>query len=1086
MPKTASQLVPLKTQLANNLSLYRFADSTTDFNGSVAYQDYVFDMTGSQHLLSNPLQPNSVLTAGSTGAGPVGVSTTTLPTTTMTTPTNLTLTINNSYSTTTGLNTHVVRPRYYFVFVDSSNRESQAMAIDFNYPVGTTSGSASFNITWPTRTNGTEYAYVYKNSVGSTSGMSRVRIDYGTSSYTDNQSYTVSMSSSGSNSASWYFSLSPNSQSTAATASTAYVTAIATTTGGSWKASYYSYAVSAYNALGETLVTAEANANINGAPIIQGVSSGAMSAVTLTPSTATGALPAGKYYYKVTTWTDANYGGLGPAYTGVGNTESLPCTEVNATLGATGQITLSWTAPTNAQGFAIYRSNDLVNPTLSTAVASASGGTIPATTTYYYVVTATNANGETMASNELSATTGGGSTNSIALTWVRTPGAYGYKIYRGTGAGAENTLIGTVGLGATVTFTDTNITGTAATPPGANTATGVGLETYINQVGSPVATSYVDNGSANNSNNSGFMPPAVYQGRLSYSSVQASWTAPSAGTPTSYRLYRNSGTGTVNSSNNCNYYDNASTTYTDTGAAVTGTRYPNAANLTSNQNIVTVGRYMLLPTPVSSSSPYPYITRIGATFTPVAGKQYRFFIFDASSQTTRYTSAFFTATTSSPTYYEVTPNLQNSFTGNYLWIGVQGADSGAYVTWNPTTSPSNASLPNTLASDNGTWYDNQPNYTTGGSSFYYPGNNSQNQNGTLTPLGPSNEATAGGFPLKIVYRQFLTGSSINGTKGTFLGGTRWSQYAYSTNTTYTTPVKSIVPSWNVSAPAISKSDQVTFAGKYATVEVSQDGGNTYTALTNGQRYVFPTAATQLMYRYTVAPAGTAWSMDSRLMTLGSLAPGAYVNGYNFYFTGDTSNGSYYYYNYGNQQNDVYMQTQGVWQIGVSTNNWVYPNITMQGFSIDADITMSGYFSGSGNFGIRFRHDGSVSYGGYYAYIDNSGNCGLIKVGQNTTSTTSLATVSGAVPSQNGLVHTLRVVCVGTTVFVFANGRLVIQYTLTDTGLYLTGANIGMSGNGGANNGNNVTSFRAYPLTSAYQATYGPTVELEYVSVYLET
>jgi len=98
------------------------------------------------------------------------------------------------------------------------------------------------------------------------------------------------------------------------------------------------------------------------------------------------------------------------------------------------------------------------------ATGSETGGTLAAGT-YYYKVTAVNSEGETTGSNEDSAVIAG-ATGSVALAWSPVLGAVSYKVYRGTGAGAENTLIGVASTGTS--FVDTGQAGSAATVPGAD------------------------------------------------------------------------------------------------------------------------------------------------------------------------------------------------------------------------------------------------------------------------------------------------------------------------------------------------------------------------------------------------------------------------------------------------------------------------------------------------------------------------------------------------------------------------------------------------------------------------------------------
>ena len=111
----------------------------------------------------------------------------------------------------------------------------------------------------------------------------------------------------------------------------------------------------------------------------------------------------------------------------------------------------------------------LLNPTLSSATASASGGQLGAGG-YYYEITATSAYGETLPSNEASATTTGTS-GSVVLKWPAVKNATGYKIYR-AGASGQETLLASVG--AVTSYTDTgSATPGTTTPPASNTASKV-------------------------------------------------------------------------------------------------------------------------------------------------------------------------------------------------------------------------------------------------------------------------------------------------------------------------------------------------------------------------------------------------------------------------------------------------------------------------------------------------------------------------------------------------------------------------------------------------------------------------------------
>lgn len=112
----------------------------------------------------------------------------------------------------------------------------------------------------------------------------------------------------------------------------------------------------------------------------------------------------------------------------------------------------------------------LTAPTGLTATAAAAGGTFPAAS-YYWEVTASDDNGETVGSNEATATIV--LNGSAVLAWTAVTGAANYTVYRSTVAGGESTspaLVGTVsGTITTPTFTDTGTALTTGSVPATNT-----------------------------------------------------------------------------------------------------------------------------------------------------------------------------------------------------------------------------------------------------------------------------------------------------------------------------------------------------------------------------------------------------------------------------------------------------------------------------------------------------------------------------------------------------------------------------------------------------------------------------------------
>lgn len=133
---------------------------------------------------------------------------------------------------------------------------------------------------------------------------------------------------------------------------------------------------------------------------------------------------------------------------------------------------------------------DLTYATLVTAAAvsattSTTGGTgLAASTAYYYKVAAILPGGqESVASNEVTVTTGVGATNSNTVTWSATPGAVSYKVYRGTAAGAETVFYA---VGNVLSYVDTGAPATDGTPITAGVVTIGGTSVIAASESSPV------------------------------------------------------------------------------------------------------------------------------------------------------------------------------------------------------------------------------------------------------------------------------------------------------------------------------------------------------------------------------------------------------------------------------------------------------------------------------------------------------------------------------------------------------------------------------------------------------------------------
>ncbi|AOZ65117.1 major tail protein [Arthrobacter phage Greenhouse] len=135
---------------------------------------------------------------------------------------------------------------------------------------------------------------------------------------------------------------------------------------------------------------------------------------------------------------------------------------------------------------AVIASQAFLNaPVLTKGATATTGGTLAAGPTFWRI-TAINANGETLASNEISSTLTG-STSTQVMTWGAVAGATGYKVYRGTFSGGQDRLVTT--LGAVTTYTDTGAAGSASSVPATN-STGNGLmhKVQLNGQDMPVNT----------------------------------------------------------------------------------------------------------------------------------------------------------------------------------------------------------------------------------------------------------------------------------------------------------------------------------------------------------------------------------------------------------------------------------------------------------------------------------------------------------------------------------------------------------------------------------------------------------------------
>ncbi len=114
---------------------------------------------------------------------------------------------------------------------------------------------------------------------------------------------------------------------------------------------------------------------------------------------------------------------------------------------------------------------EVLPPPVLTGIATA-GGALTAGA-YRYRITATNANGETAVSNEVTVTTASGDLTAH-LTWPAVTGATGYKVYRTAAGGATNTELLRATLGNVLLYDDVAVGVPAGAMPTYNSALNYG------------------------------------------------------------------------------------------------------------------------------------------------------------------------------------------------------------------------------------------------------------------------------------------------------------------------------------------------------------------------------------------------------------------------------------------------------------------------------------------------------------------------------------------------------------------------------------------------------------------------------------
>ncbi|MGA2031633.1 MAG: fibronectin type III domain-containing protein [Thermoguttaceae bacterium] len=149
-------------------------------------------------------------------------------------------------------------------------------------------------------------------------------------------------------------------------------------------------------------------------------------------------------------------------------------TAVASAPGGTPQVTLTWTASANAVSYTVYRGTtpggEAATPLATNVILTSYNDTgVTFGSNYYYEVTAVDAGGASLPSNEAAALTipaapsgltatasNVGGTPQVTLNWTASTGAAGYNVYRGTTPGGESATPITSGVPGN-TYADTNV-----------------------------------------------------------------------------------------------------------------------------------------------------------------------------------------------------------------------------------------------------------------------------------------------------------------------------------------------------------------------------------------------------------------------------------------------------------------------------------------------------------------------------------------------------------------------------------------------------------------------------------------------------
>ncbi len=421
------------------------------------------------------------------------------------------------------------------------------------------------------------------------------------------------------------------------------------------------------------------------------------------------------YYYAVTADNAAGEGVASAQTSGV--TPAAPVsapaapTGINVVAG-NGQVTVSWSAVPSATSYNVYRSTSAGTrgPKVgSSATTSFDDATAANGATYYYVVTANNAAGESAASASSPAATPSvpvtvppapTAVNAVAgnalvtVTWTAAPSASSYNVYRSTSQGSQGSLVGS---SATSSYSDTTV---------------VNGTTYYYVV---TATNAVGQGHAS-TQSAGATPqvplsrptaPTGVNATAGNAQVTVTWTT--AATATSYNVYRSTTLGAqgtkIGSSVTVSFTDSTSVNGTTYYYQVTAVNAAGESTPSTRSSGATPTVPLAVPAAPASVNATDAATQVTVSWTAVSGatsyKVYRSTtpgVQGASIGSTASTSLTDSTVVNGAIYYfvvtasnaagEGAPSAAASVTHGTHWTNAK-IGGGGYVTgliFHPTTA----------------------------------------------------------------------------------------------------------------------------------------------------------------------------------------------------------------------------------------------------------------------------------------------------------------------------------------------------------------------------------------------------------------